>query len=233
MRVAITKKLLWDVEKQVRTMRNKELHQISTLIEIENDETGEWFLELWWKEHIHLKDMLPDDWKGTPDDSYVQINDVPVTDEGGPVKYEEFVVNYEMLGDWDHTMPPSYNPYANIMHIPYEQMPEQFRPGLEKAKQYRAAEARWNRVQQQVTKFLSECPSLNKALELWPDFRVYVPQNYLDTVALPTPKRTKRDLSAATSVLDGLDKGTLMAAKVRERLQQAEAQREANAAQPQ
>ena len=228
MRVPISAKLINDIDRQVRHMRDKEVSVIRPITEIMDDETGEWFIEWMWGEHIHLKAELPDAWKRDAGDSYVRVEGVPypdvMADEAQPTR--TFVVNYELLGDWTHSMPPNYERYGSARDVHCNDLPEQLRPTLNAAIDKWRAEQRWSAVTSQVEKFLRECPSLNKALELWPDLRVYVPEEYLEIVARPNPKRPKNDLSAAAAVLESLDKGTLMAAKVRERLADAEAMRE-------
>ena len=92
MRVPISAKLINDIDRQVRHMRDKEVSVIRPITEIMDDETGEWFIEWMWGAHIHLKAELPEAWKRQADDSYIRVESVPCPDETTPERNRTFII---------------------------------------------------------------------------------------------------------------------------------------------
>lgn len=67
----------------------------------------------------------------------------------------------------------------------------------------RECSKRWEKVQDQVTKFLGSCKSLNEAIKLWPDVRRYVPSDYLKRVDTKVEKTKTK--SSGADALAGMD----------------------------
>ena len=67
----------------------------------------------------------------------------------------------------------------------------------------RECSKRWEKVQDQVLKFLGSCKSLNEAIKLWPDVRRYIPTDYLKRVDTKVEKTKTK--SAGADALAGVD----------------------------
>jgi len=67
----------------------------------------------------------------------------------------------------------------------------------------RECSKRWEKVKEQVTKFLGSCKSLNEAIKLWPDVRRYVPTEYLKRVDTKVEKAKTK--SSGADALAGMD----------------------------
>jgi hypothetical protein len=71
-----------------------------------------------------------------------------------------------------------------------------------------------------VLSFLQHCKSLNEALKLWPDIRIYIPQRYLDKAETVT-KKAKAAESTALEHLKSIDTDNAVASAVMLRMRES------------
>jgi uncharacterized protein with von Willebrand factor type A (vWA) domain len=84
--------------------------------------------------------------------------------------------------------------------------------------------SRWKKVQNDVSKFLESCKSLNEAVKLWPDIKLYVPEQYLKRLNESVAREKKQqEANAALEALQSIDTDFAVAAAVGARLAQATA----------
>lgn len=221
--VAISHGLKSDIRSKINKLREGEVNTLkvpeNSTIKMQHDEPA--VLALIWGEHLHLRTQIPEAWtqdthritlsyrcKGEHDSVSVHLNiepqdgrfRVPRTNN---VAYYGMDINYD-----DETSPPP------------EIMASQIAYGHELA----VINSRWAKVQTDVSSFLDNCKSLNEALKLWPDLKIYVPDRYIEKVNESVQRVKKaQEENAALKALQSIDTDFAVAAAVGARMAQAAA----------
>lgn len=192
--VAISSDLRENVRRNIEGMKRRELHAAAPkekTEEVRLHQVTPQHLELVWGEHLHLKPIIPQKWCRKVQTVYLNAER----------KIEDTDVRATMTYEFPDTIPAP----PGSEHYIRKDVGEEF-PGmkelLDAAVNRREIELRWNKVHDQVTTFIKNCKSLNEALKLWPDVKLYIPQNYLDRVE---QKTTKPKESRAAEVLKQID----------------------------
>lgn len=200
--VRISRALISDVEGQCNTMRQAEINDAPALTRQFDGRADPSAVllatEKLWGEHLHLKHQMPSSWLKSADS--LSVNTVYLHDDGhretaDSIGYDNIIVS----------VPPGtslgYN-YVNGKHtsvnveVPYEMVeqatadPEhkyhlvcsRIMEVVEREKRNRKIVAAWNARTNQIKLFLNKCKSLNEAIKLWPEVKLYVPKSYIDTV---------------------------------------------------
>jgi hypothetical protein len=113
--------------------------------------------------------------------------------------------------------PPNTRPYSFAIEV------DEHHPLIAEHVVYRKkvaeVDARWDKVRTDVLKFLENCKSLNEAIKLWPDIRIYIPKQYIERVE----KKAERSVStnSALDILKGIDTDGAVAAAIGARLASA------------
>jgi sugar-specific transcriptional regulator TrmB len=87
---------------------------------------------------------------------------------------------------------------------------------LKWSKEMSAIEARWLKVRKQIVNFLKSCKSLNEALKLWPDVRIYIPDEFIKRVERKVEREVS--ISKAASALANVDTDAAISAAMTARL---------------
>lgn len=215
--VGISQKLIEDVSRNIDAMKNKERNAfVAPPKLLELNEAPEEIVALLWGEYRHLESMLPAKWKGK--NSSVDLNFV-VKDEGGEVLTKSyFTIRY----DNEVVVPPGVSNYRFDVELP-----EGTCPAIPEAEAYYkwfiemcGIEHRWGKVRDQMLGFLKSCKSLNEALKLWPDVRIYIPSEYLKRVEQKTERAqaTEAHISKAAAALANMDTDAAISAAMTARL---------------
>lgn len=206
--VAISGALRSSVMRNINTMRDKELELFfSAAVSPERVNVIEdWHLEMAWGEHLPLKQVIPQEW-------CVMQADVHITTEDE----NSDRVTFKLIFDPKLPTPPKSEPYA--FRATLARTHPFVAPRLEAHKRRLAVKKRWEKVKDDVGTFLGQCKSLNEALKLWPDLRVYIDQSDLNRVeskvvrsktsdALETLKKIDTDAAISSAVLARLAAAT-------------------------
>jgi hypothetical protein len=196
--VAISGSLVSDVRSVISNMQRKELAAIGPIPPLDGTEP---FIDLGiWGRYLHLKSQMPAEWKGQMTSVRLRIQ----LEDGawqGDVNTKNVV-----------EVPPRYSQYSpTTISVHYQD--NLLKPVVDSVSQQRDCNARWKKVEEQVVPFLEKCRSLNEALKLWPDLRMYIPREYLDRVERKV-ERSKADSAAAQEALKNIDTDTVVAAAV-------------------
>ena len=192
--VAISFDLRDNVRRNIEAMRRRELHAAAPKEKTESIRSHQitpQHLELVWGEHLHLKNVITQKW-------YRRVQNVYL-------KAERKVGDTDFCAALTYEFPDTIPAPPGSEHYIRKDVGEEF-PGmkelLDAAVVRGEIEERWTKVQSQVTTFIANCKSLNEALKLWPDVKLYIPQNYLDRVEQKTHKPKE---SRAAEVLKQID----------------------------
>lgn len=224
--VAISTSLIDSVRTTVQQKRNAEISTIpapSRASYVAQPTEREVFLEQFWGSHRGLLEQMPESWMRRLDNingrcSYVVPNpDNPADTITGMVSREVQFRPALML-------PPNAETYG--VHFELRQENPIIADFVAYDAQIKAIHQRWRKVESDVVAFLRSCKSLNEALKLWPDVRIYVPQSYLDRAEEKAAK-TKAAESRALEVLKSIDTDAAISSAVMVRILEANKQQEA------
>lgn len=167
-------------------------------------------LRLIWKDYYHLIDLVPEVWLNKYSEFNLQLvrKDVPNNSYIVSIKFGK------KLG-----VPPKWSPYDNVLMMYEEEfalMPTYASRRQEMHTRLNECTEKFSRIRNQISSYLSSMGSLNAALKDLPELRVYIPQNYLDTVdkVVTRAPRAKKEPGEVTEV----DKGLLMATYLQHRI---------------
>jgi hypothetical protein len=206
--VAISGNLISNVSHKIDNLKRAEIKAIPEVSNHEKlHEAPEDLVLLVWGEHNHLRNVIPTQWTKTRDDIKLRVN--WTTPEG---KEDYMIYNVE-LGK-KIVCPPDAGGYSHTVLVDesYHMMSEY----VAYYKQVHDIEARWDKVQAQILQFLKGCKSLNEALKLWPDVRIYIHSEDLARV----DKKVERSVASnsALDILKSIDTDGAVAAAVGARL---------------
>lgn len=217
--VGISEKLVQEVRGKILNLANTELQAALPTDPFESlTFTGDepWFVKRVWGEHMHLKSVVPAEWlaEKTRVELIFQIIEEPY----GTVKKR-----FAMLRTLDKpiTLPPQYRTQytdsraeiALQFNINDGDLPQQARDKIKAIAQHNEIKARWEGVKNNVINFLENCKSLNEALKLWPDLRVYIPEHHLEKLDRKPEKKEAR-ISGAAEILKTINTDEVQAAAV-------------------
>jgi hypothetical protein len=228
--VRISKLLITEVEGRISHLRAAEVDATpAPSFEVQSfigDGVEPLATQILWGEHLHLKSQMPTSWVNKA--STVAFETLYRHDDGhnettAHVKFAKACVPVPpgtSVG-WEAKIVVRV-PYSDIeaaaaddLHI-HHTVARHVMAVVEREKAERKIRKVWNDRQAQIVQFLLKCKSLNEAIKLWPQVKLYVPSHYIDTVEtavvrLPVVVRKEK-------VTEGLDSDGLTAAAIAARL---------------
>lgn len=167
-------------------------------------------VKMLWGENAHLYDKIPKEWCTERRDDYskkceVYLDSVDPDGESIGIKVNLTGANKSVLA------PPDSGSYTHYK-VPYDICPE-VQGFFDKQSQAKKIQAKWSKVDDDVTKFLESTKSLNAALKAWPEVRTFIPKDYLERI----DKKAERSAAqtAAQNALAEIDReGAVAAATV-------------------
>ena len=206
--VAISSQLLNEVDNKINRMKEADSNLIQKPIDDFTYNTLPSDLDqLVWGEHHHLKNVIPDDWKVYSKDFRANTK---FMHDGTELK--SLICIKTAVGT---AAPPKSSSYTTHFDIPADH------PLIAEVVQRDIADyenrKKWKAIHRQIKDFLNNCKSLNEAVKLWPDVRVYIPQSYMDRM-LAKSERTAEKISKASEFLKQIDTDNAVAAAVGARM---------------
>ena len=202
--VAISGELRDSIRRNIQAMGRRELNAAPPYEKHEVvQQITDHHYQLLWGEFVHLKDQMPQGWLRFTEALYLKAD--------REIDEDKRTVSATIAYSFPNKIaaPPSTETWGKRISV------SESYPGMKEllnaSQQRLEINARWEKVQSDVLRFISNCKSLNEALKLWPDLRVYIPQNYLDRV---DQKVAKAKDSAALEVLKQIDTESATAAVV-------------------
>lgn len=202
--VAISKDFRDRVTYKIQGMEKAELNSIGQEPPITLSPETPSLLDAVWKEHLHLRHVIPADWTSSMD-SFSAKFELPV--EGSEAKFSHsFNIK---LTDVMRT-PPNFYKYH---HQVVDHNASEFSHLLDWVKKKQDINARWQKVLVQVQSFLENCKSANEAVKLWPDVKMYFDAHDIQRLETKT-ERSGSSTSNAAQVLAQMDVNELTGAAV-------------------
>jgi hypothetical protein len=206
--VAISGNLINNVSHKIDNLKRAEIKAIPEVSNhLQLHEAPEDLMLFVWGEHNHLRNVIPNEWTKTRENINLRVN--WTTPEGK----EDYMI-YHLEITKKIVCPPDAGGYSHTVSVDesYHLVSEY----VAYYKQVHDIEARWDKVQTQILQFLKGCKSLNEALKLWPDVRIYIHSEDLARV----DKKVERSAStnSALDILKSIDTDGAVAAAVGARL---------------
>ena len=176
-----------------------------------------------WGPHVHLEPLLPPHW--TPVAQTISLRcdySFPDPDHEGSFMLGSVTTTCNFVPPL--RLPPGSDTY-NLRAVVSREHPA-VAPHAAYDVEIRRVTRRWAKIRDDVITFLRSCKSLNEALKLWPDVRIYVPQSYLSRAEEKTAK-AKAAESKALEVLKSIDTDAAISSAVMVRILEANNQQEA------
>jgi hypothetical protein len=172
--VSISQDLRNAVRSNIDTMRRMERDGIKMPEAIQDktasglDPTME---QLVWGVHYPLKAVMPKEWLRETESVNLRTK---ITFEDGSSQKVGVRVTFSPR----MTTPPNADRYGYDIDLPadHPSVPDLIAYHTE----MRYIDKRWKEVGTQIMEFLGACKSLNEALKLWPDVRIYIPKEFLE-----------------------------------------------------
>ena len=206
--VAISNQLMDEVRSKINRMKEAEVNSIPAATDnLAFNYVPTDFEKLVWGEHYHLKDVIPSSWKRNVSDlcGYTEYEH-----NGRTMKTRLYIKLANKIG-----VPPDQNSYT--AHFLMTEDHPDMAPIIQRDKQIDDINTKWNAIHTKLRDFLNNCKSLNEAVKLWPDVRIYIPQSYMDRM-LAKSERTAEKISKASEFLKQIDTDTAIAAAVGARM---------------
>ena len=179
------------------------------------------FEEKMWGSYAHLRGTLPIEWCRNLSSGRLfggaEVPSVEVDQETGDAKKHYISVSMNISFSPPLSCPPNAETYNVGIRVDDALKDPDLAPLVTFEAQCREITAKWNSVWDQVNGFLGKCKSLNQALKLWPDLRVYIPSSYLKKVDAVV-ERTKSSENAALEALKNVDTDAVVANAVMVRI---------------
>lgn len=210
--VPISSSFINRVDNKIRDMRSAEIKALGERPKVNISPDSALADNLIWGEHLHLKNQMPDLWKQNIDYIYVRYESPTLKPDGMPYKHEFGL--YSTGGEFTTPRTDEYRPRYKITR---EVSEPQIQAVMDWCDRESEIEQRWNSVREKVAQFFNSCKSLNEAVKLWPDCKVYVDKEDLERLERKVVRAGSKE-SEAAQVLATLNTDELMGAAVVARL---------------
>jgi hypothetical protein len=206
--VAISNQLMDEVRSKIMRMKDAERNSVPEVnAQLSYQTIPLQYEQLLWGEHYDLKDKLPSAWKR-------ELNELCGTAE---YMHGERMCKSRLYlkAAIKISAPPDASSYTAHFIMPADH--PDMAPIVERDKQYADIESKWTTLHNKIRDFLNNCKSLNEAVKLWPDVRVYIPDTYMKRM-LAKSERTAEKISKASEFLKQIDTDHAIAAAVSARM---------------
>lgn len=198
--VAISGELVDRVKFKTQAMARKEIKTLGECPNTGFSPDAKFIENMTWKEHVHLKSILPDEFT-----QQLKELEVKFMLDG---KTQRTSLQFLTTGNF----PPKMQTY-----YPFE--PDWEAPELSTLRTWFTSLTemmiRWAQTEEKIVNFLKSCKSLNEAVKLWPDVALYVSDDDINRMGV---KREKVKESKALEALKELDTDALVSNAVISRM---------------
>jgi len=208
--VAISNQLTDEVRSKINRMREAELSTLPPSNEsIAFSYLPQDYEALVWGEHLSLRSAIPLTWMRYVDEIR---GSTEFLHNGRTHKAHLYV----KVGS-KFAAPPIANASSYRADIVMPDTHPDMVALIERTKQALDINEKWNALGSKIRDFLKNCKSLNEAVKLWPDVRVYIPDSYMKRMLVKS-ERTAEKISKASEFLKQIDTDEAIAAAVTARM---------------
>lgn len=216
--VAISRDFIARVETKINIMKNAELKVLGEAPKIVLSTESQPILNAIWGEHLHLRNQLPKNWKNDNGTVRLTFNTTSFntttlpdgTTEQTPIGCQ-FVVEAPNGQKFDFP-PTGYWHSTHVVSDADAKHPD-LKPAVEYGNAKAEIELRWQKVAQKVVSFFQSCKSMNEAVKLWPECKMYIDSDDIQRFEKKVTKSASQD-SEAAKILASIDTDELVGAAV-------------------
>lgn len=171
-----------------------------------------------WGEHLHLRNQIPKGWKNDSSSIRLRFNTTSFTtkvEADGSVTETPISCdfNVEAPSGAKFDFPPNgYWHNTHLIHPDYYAHSD-IKPAIDYGNAKAEIELRWQKVGQKVVSFFQSCKSMNEAVKLWPECKMYIDSNDIARYEFKVVKSGNKD-SEAAKILASMDTDELVGAAV-------------------
>lgn len=214
--VYITKELITRVQQVIDRMRKAE--RANDLPNLDknclSDASQLYNIGCWSAQHVHLKDVIPKDWIQNVTDADVNVRGT--LEDGSEIKTSIRFSGMTMA----YQRPSKDYWHKSVSEMTIEQLrslPEDM-PGRSELLQRWddavmefALNARWEKVSDDISDFLKKCKSLNEAVKLFPNVRMYIDRDDIERLDRKVERAAQRKAIVHSYDTDGLTAAAIAA----------------------
>lgn len=219
--VYITKELIARVKQKISSMRRAE--RSADLPNIDKnahvDASQLFNIGCWGATHVHLIDLIPKDWLQATTDSSISIKGTMDDGRtlGTSVRFSGMTSAYFRPKDSYYSKTDSELTLDYVRSLPEDTVGRaELLQRWDEAVFELSINAKWHKVEADIVEFLNKCKSLNEAVKLFPNVRMYLA--YEDTERLD--KKIERQ-SQRKAIVEAVDTDGLTAAAIAAKLAEA------------
>jgi hypothetical protein len=216
--VGITKELITRVKSQINSMRKAERNSDVPNIDknITLDASQLFNIGCWGEQHVYLVNQIPKEWLGKISDGNIHIKGE--LDDGRNLST---TIRFNGM-DSAYSRPKDgyYNRADSELTIEYvRSLPEETVGRAELLQRWDESivaldiDARWAKVETDITEFLGKCKSLNEAVKLFPGVRMYIHREDIERLERKLERPTQR-----AKIVEDVDTEGLTAAAIAAKL---------------
>ena len=219
--VYITKELINRVSSRISAMRRSErsadLPNFDKNILV--DASKMFNIGCWGATHVHLIDLIPKDWLSTTTDSNITIKGT--LDDGRNLatsaRFSGMTAAYYRPRDSYYSKSDSELTLAEVRALPEETLGRaELLQRWDEAIIALDIDAKWEKVETDITEFLKKCKSLNEAVKLFPNVTMYI-----DAEDMQRLNRKVERVSQRKAIVESYDTEGLTAAAIAAKLAEA------------
>lgn len=195
--VGITKELRDRVKSVISSMEYKEIR--ADVPELEKSYTMDasylYHYGCWGKEHMHLTHEIPHDWLSKITESNISVKGV--LDDG--ISVLTCSARFNGMNAFARPAASYYNRTESIIELhDLQAMPEVVLGRAELLKRWEDAVVakgindRWSKIKSDIDDFLKKCKTLNEAVKLFPNVRLYIDGDDLERLDRKVERLTQR-----------------------------------------
>lgn len=214
--VYITKELINRVEMRIDGMRKAE--RASDLPNIDKnfsvDASQLYNIGCWGAEHVHLKDVIPKDWMQVATDADVVVRGT--LEDGKEIKTSirfngmKFAYQRPAKDYWSKSS--SELSIEQLRALPEDMLGRaELLQRWDDAVVERSINQKWAKVKTDISEFLKKCKSLNEAVKLFPNVRMYLAYEDIERLDKKIERVSQRKAIVESYDIDGLTAAAIAA----------------------
>jgi len=216
--VYITKELITRVQSVIDKMRRAErANDLPNIDKNYHVDASQLFnIGCWGATHVHLIDLIPKDWLSTTTDSNITIKGT--LDDGRNLatsaRFSGMTAAYYRPRDSYYSKSDSELTLAEVRALPEETLGRaELLQRWDEAIIALDIDAKWEKVETDITEFLKKCKSLNEAVKLFPGVRMYIHREDIERLERKLERPTQR-----AKIVEDMDTEGLTAAAIAAKL---------------
>ena len=167
-------------------------------------------IDLFWGNHLHLKDQIPVEWMTQGENVTVYLN-IKLEDGTYREAHSAYRLRFESSRANRYTLPPNVSSYpslrVNCDHPVFAAVQDDLASYFDAMKMRKEIQNRWAKVRDDVQAFLDNYKSINAALKDWAGLRRFLSPDIIERLErkverAPRDKQPMKELQTERGIID-------------------------------